>query len=103
MTIDMIKDNFASKINEFIEKNSLSNVAFGNIFSVTETTVRRWRSKQSVPSIEAMLNIANHLKITLNELLGIDSSLSNDELKILNKYSNDPVFKNLVDQLINYK
>ena len=95
-----IRANICNCIDNTMKTNKLTNEGLASFVGKNEATVRAWRTHKIVPSIDLLPNIAEYLKITLNELLGITpASLTDEEYEVIRKYSKDEKFKSIVNKI----
>ncbi len=60
----------------------------GALLGVTDKAISKWESAQTEPNLDAVVKIAEHYKVTVGELLGVNEK-QNDGL--LNDLSDDPM------------
>ena len=66
----IIKENFTRLLNEFLDNSDYNNTTFGNALGVSETTIRKYRNGDIMPSHTQMKKILNIMKLRYHELLG---------------------------------
>lgn len=67
-----IKDNFSKALSEFIDKSKYNNTTFANELGVSETTIRKYRNGEIMPSHTQMKKILTLMQIRYHNLLGFD-------------------------------
>lgn len=66
--------NIGEQINHLRKKNGLSQDDFANLFNVSRQTVSNWENGKSYPDLEMIINISNHFKVSVDELLKNDTN-----------------------------
>ena len=66
----ILKENFTKALNDFIDNSEYNNTTFGNALGVSETTIRKYRNGEILPSHTQMKKILNIMKLRYHELLG---------------------------------
>jgi transcriptional regulator with XRE-family HTH domain len=60
---------FDNKINYWMEKKGLKNKHIARLCGVSEQTFSKWRQNKTQPDLEKANIIANHLSITVDQLI----------------------------------
>lgn len=94
------------KLNERIRQvriiNKLTAKEFGDIFSISLSSVSLYESGRRTPSIDLIIKISNHFNISADYLLGItDIPFSKPPKNKLNKYDIAENIENVVKQIEN--
>ena len=89
----------AKKIDEYLKNNKVTNKEFGEVFNVTEGTVRYWRSGFGAMDINQIVKLCEYWNTTLYELLDIKdpSSLSPLDRERLRKIEENPALADIID------
>lgn len=66
----IIKENFTKMLNDFLDNSEYNNTTFGKILGVSETTIRKYRNGEIMPSHTQMKKILGIMKLRYHELLG---------------------------------
>lgn len=66
--------NFADRFKELRKLHKLSQVEIAERYDIDRTTVGKWESNISTPSIETLKDLANYFDVTLDYLLGNSSN-----------------------------
>ena len=66
----IIRENFARLLNEYIDNSDYNNTTFANELGVSETTIRKYRNGEILPSHTQMKKILSIMKLRYHELLG---------------------------------
>ena len=74
-----MKNYFSTNIKFIREQKGLSQNKLGELLNVNQTTIARWEEENRIPTIDKAIDIALILNIPLNELVGKDLRLKNDE------------------------
>lgn len=61
---------FSERLKELRTKNKLSQVDIANRYSIDRTTVGKWESNSSLPSIEIINDLANFFEVSLDYMIG---------------------------------
>lgn len=73
-----MKNYFSTNIKFIREQKGLSQNKFGKLLNVNQTTIARWEDENRVPTIDKAIDISLILNIPLNELVGKDLRLKDD-------------------------
>ena len=68
----IIKQNFTKMLNTFLDNSEYNNTTFGKLLNVSETTIRKYRSGEIMPSHTQMKKILSIMKLRYHELLGFE-------------------------------
>ena len=61
-------ESFADFLNNFMKTNKLSQVSLGQILSVSQATIGKWRMGESVPNSVSLLKLAEYANVSLADL-----------------------------------
>jgi len=74
--------NFAQRLKELRRTHGLTQVELSKLFDIGLATVAMWESKQRRPPAKMLMRIADHFRISVDYLLGIDENKSDDILSL---------------------
>lgn len=74
-----MKNYFSTNIKFIREQKGLSQNKFGDLLNVNQTTIARWEDENRIPTIDKAIDVALILNIPLNELVGKDLRLKDDD------------------------
>lgn len=82
----------------FNEHDSETLKTFLSELNISKATLSRWRSPSDTngPTLDSLIPICTCLNITIEELLGMDSDLSYEEIELIKEYRNNPNFKEYI-------
>lgn len=89
----------SKKLDEYLKEHKITNRKFGEVFNVTEGTVRYWRSGLGSMDINQIVKLCEYWNISLYELLDIKdpSSLSPLDRERLRKIEENPALADIID------
>ena len=96
---------FASNLQFLRKKNKLTQKDFAEILNYSEKTIAKWESGTTMPSVEAIVNIANTLGVDVNTLLyakhniyflGIDAGGTKTQLRLCDENGN--IVKEIIEK-----
>ena len=61
----------AERIKEIRTENKLSQKDFGKLLAVSQDTVSLWEKSKSLPSVEYIVEICRHFRVSADFLLGL--------------------------------
>jgi len=74
--------SFSQKLKELRRSYGLTQVEFSKIFDVALATVAMWESSSRKPPAKMLMRIADHFRVSVDYLLGLDS-VSGDDILML--------------------
>lgn len=98
MNSEAIKKNINMIINQKINiEHMFTQLEFGSLCGVSKTTVAKW-CIDTCPAADKIPAICDNLKITIHELLGINSpsDLTQEDIDLLNKIKSNPPLMDVV-------
>jgi len=69
VTLEMSKDFFAERLAEFLDGKSI--LAGSKVLGVPERTLNAWMRKETVPSLEHLLHLAQRMNCSIDFLVGL--------------------------------
>lgn len=91
-----MKNTFATNLKYFRERAGLSQSALAKIIEVTPATIGLYEQGRRQPNFEIEEKIADYFNVDLDTLRGTTSSLSLEQLKLLEKYDKLDDLKKLI-------
>lgn len=67
-----VNESFGSRLRDFRKKAGITQSQLAELFNITQGAVAQWESGFTNPSIEILPKLAQILKCTVDELLGIE-------------------------------
>ena len=76
-----MKLNIAQNLRKYRKERGLTQEQLAKELAISAQSVSKWECGDGYPDIELLPNIANHLKISVDALLGNDTAGKKEDLK----------------------
>ena len=73
--------NFSNNIVNLRHKKGITQEALADFIGVTKASVSKWETKQSMPDITLLPQLAAFFDVTVDELLGYEPNLSREQIR----------------------
>ena len=73
--------NFSENISRLRHERKITQEQLADFVGVTKASVSKWENGQSIPDVMMLPSLANFFDITIDELLGYEPQLSNEQMK----------------------
>lgn len=87
MTDDVLRKNFARRLNHYLEMNQLTQADLARHMHVSTATTAKWATGQTIPRMDKIASISRYLGVNHEDLIGDDSDHTEDEL-LMNRLVN---------------
>ena len=76
-----MKLNIARNLKKYRKERDITQEALAKDLGISPQSVSKWERGEGYPDIELLPNLANHLNITIDELLGNDSAARKEDIR----------------------
>ena len=76
-----MKLNIAQNLKKYRRERDITQEALAKELGISAQSVSKWECGEGYPDIELLPNLANHLNITIYELLGNDSAARQQDIQ----------------------
>lgn len=86
--MDKIKDIIKNNIIMYIAKSNYNKKELAAILGISAPAITKWTTGASLPSVDLLPLLCETLKVSMDQLLGINDefNLSSDEIELINSY-----------------
>ena len=77
-----MKLNIAQNLKKYRREREITQEALAKELGISAQSVSKWERGEGYPDIELLPNLANHLNITIDELLGNDSAARQEDIRL---------------------
>lgn len=95
-----IKENFGIKLSELRKQKGLSRKQLAELFSLSEVTVGAYERGLRQPNFETLYRLADFFDVTIDELIGRDSTAQYDEVIQVYRFHNAVELLELVGEVV---
>jgi transcriptional regulator with XRE-family HTH domain len=84
-----LSENIGNRIKDLRSKTNMSQEELSNVLNVSQETVSEWEDGISSPNLEQVIELSNHFKMTVDNLLAIDNKTVISELDVYQLLENE--------------